>query len=284
MLDKEKIIELIKDFVAHSEANDLRMGHPERIFDSPLVGFSNGADILYDLYRQHIGPFYRKPSDFLRGLYPELAIEDKDVTVISWILPSSARTRQEQAAQTKHPSERWVRTRFFGEEFNNLVRAHLTDVLINNGIAAVAPILSHLWSKSNEGAFAPCSNWSERHAAYAAGLGTFGLCDGLITPVGKAVRVGSVVAKCVLSPDLNRQDDHHAGCLYFSHDSCGKCINRCPIEAISLQGHDKQKCMQYTEHSMNAYIKKRYNINTYACGLCQCGIPCMDHIPSPEEG
>jgi epoxyqueuosine reductase QueG len=30
---------------------------------------------------------------------------------------------------------------------------------------------------------------SERHAAYAAGLGTFGLCDGLITSVGKAVRV-----------------------------------------------------------------------------------------------
>ena len=35
----------------------------------------------------------------------------------------------------------------------------------------------------------------ETHAAHAAGLGTFGLCDGLITPIGKAIRVGSVVAK-----------------------------------------------------------------------------------------
>ena len=36
------------------------------------------------------------------------------------------------------------------------------------------------------------SCWSERHAAFVSGLGTFGLCDGLITPVGKAMRCGSV--------------------------------------------------------------------------------------------
>ena len=62
------------------------------------------------------------------------------------------------------------------------------------GIEAVAPLLSPHWARSDQGPYAPCSNWSERHAAYAAGLGTFGLCDGLITPVGKAMRTGSVVA------------------------------------------------------------------------------------------
>jgi hypothetical protein len=34
------------------------------------------------------------------------------------------------------------------------------------------------------------SSWSERHAAHAAGLGTFGLCDGLITAKGKAMQGG----------------------------------------------------------------------------------------------
>jgi len=37
----------------------------------------------------------------------------------------------------------------------------------------------------------PASSWSERHAAYAAGLGTFSLNDALITPKGIAHRLGS---------------------------------------------------------------------------------------------
>jgi hypothetical protein len=39
------------------------------------------------------------------------------------------------------------------------------------------------------------SSWSERHTAHVCGLGTFGVSDGLITPVGKAVRVGSVIVR-----------------------------------------------------------------------------------------
>ena len=37
------------------------------------------------------------------------------------------------------------------------------------------------------------SNWSERHIAYAAGLGTFSLSDGFITERGIAHRCGSAV-------------------------------------------------------------------------------------------
>ena len=39
----------------------------------------------------------------------------------------------------------------------------------------------------------------QRHAAHAAGLGTFGLCDGLITAKGKAMRAGSVVARIAVA-------------------------------------------------------------------------------------
>lgn len=284
MPDKAVIVSMITAFVAQSADNDLRMPEKERIFDRPLVGFSSSADPLYDFYRRHIGAFYRKPVDFLNGTFADLKASDAEVTVISWILPSTARTRREQAGRKKHPSERWARTRAFGEEFNNLLRAQVMEMLTERGVAAVAPLLSPLWGRSDEGPYAPCSNWSERHAAYAAGLGTFGLCDGLITPVGKAMRVGSVVAKIGLAPDRRPSDDHQAGCLHFSHGSCGKCIARCPVGALSLQGHDKRKCMQYTERSMNVYIRKKYGIETYACGLCQCGVPCSEHIPGPEEG
>jgi epoxyqueuosine reductase QueG len=53
------------------------------------------------------------------------------------------------------------------------------------------------WSRRPSEKYVFSSNWSERHAAYTAGLGTFGLCDGLITPLGKAMRVGEGVRNFV---------------------------------------------------------------------------------------
>jgi epoxyqueuosine reductase QueG len=164
------------------------------------------------------------------------------------------------------------------------LRHHVVATLAEVGIPAVAPMVSEFWSRSDQGPYAPCSNWSERHAAYAAGLGTFGLCDGLITPVGKAMRTGSVVVRLAVEPTQRPYDDHHAYCLFYSQGTCGKCIPRCPVNALSADGHDKKRCLQYTEFKMNAYTRETFDIDTYACGLCQAGVPCMDHIPGPDEG
>ena len=42
------------------------------------------------------------------------------------------------------------------------------------------------------------SKWSHRHAAFAAGLGTFGLSDGFISEKGKAIRITSMVIEADL--------------------------------------------------------------------------------------
>ncbi len=274
----------VEDFVAKSPENTLNFDHMERVFDKPLIGFAAGDDPLWQVYRGHIGSFYLTPIDIFKTIFPEETISSEELTVISWVLPSTALTRREQSRQTRYPSERWVRTRHYGELFNNALRRHLTEELAKKGILSVAPVISPAWSRSSEGPYAPCSNWSERHGAYAAGLGTFGLCDGLITPVGKAHRTGSVVARVKISPSVRPYHDIYEYCLHFTHGTCGKCITRCPVKAISTRGHNKKRCMQYTEHRMNAYLKKTYKIDNYACGLCQCGVPCMDHAPAPEEG
>lgn len=285
---RQKLARLIVQLVADSPDNSIGMESEEPIFDKPLVGFSSGDNPLYQEYRNHIGKFYLTPADLFAGSFPDIDHRPKDLAVISWIIPSSTRTREEQAGQKKHPSERWVRTRALGEDFNNFLRRQVVDELDKMGIPAVSPLLSPLWKRYDEGPYAPCSNWSERHAAYAAGLGTFGLCDGLITPVGKAVRIGSVITKCAIEPSPRPYSDHHAYCLHFSHDTCRECISRCPVKALSEKGHDKKKCMQYTEHTMNTYIKKKYGMDTYACGLCQAGVACTYGIPDAvkynEEG
>jgi len=258
------------------------MASGEPAFDAPLVGFSSGADPLYKEFRRHIGDFYFTPLDMFRAVFTDERAAAEELTVISWIIPSTRKTREEQAARAKHPSERWARTRALGEDFNNHLRRFVVEELEKKGIRAFAPLLSTVWSRSDQGPYAPCSNWSERHAAYAAGLGTFGLCDGLITPVGKAVRVGSVIAKCELEPTQRPYADHHAYCLHFRHNTCRECVGRCPVGALSERGHDKKRCMRYTEHAMNAYIKKKYGLDTYACGLCQAGVACTYGIPQAD--
>jgi len=277
------ITDIIKDFVEKSPLNDMGFTIPEKIFGPPLVGFSSGADPLYDEYKSHIGSFYFTPLEFLKKSFPDEEFIAEDITVISWIIPSTAATRKEQAKQERYPSERWARTRDLGEKFNSAIRTHILEQLTAEGIDAVAPLLSPLWARSDEGPYAPCSNWSERHAAYAAGLGTFGLCDGLITPVGKAMRTGSVIAAFRIPPSLRPYEDHHAYCLHFTENTCRECIPRCPVNALSKEGHDKKRCMQYTEHSMHSYIKKKHGLETYACGLCQSWVPCTDKIPTKDD-
>ena len=277
------ITAVIKDFVTLSSLNDMGLAKREKIFDTPLVGFSSGSDPLYDQYKAHIGSFYLTPLELFSKSFPDIKINAEELTVISWIIPSTAATRKEQGAQERYPSERWARTRDLGEQFNNAIRTHVVEQLRSAAIEAVAPLLAPHWARYNEGPYSPCSNWSERHAAYATGLGTFGLCDGLITPVGKAVRIGSVIAAVQIPPSARPYEDHHAYCLHFTENICRKCIPRCPVKALSEKGHDKKRCMQYVEHTMNKHIKKVYGLETYACGLCQCNVPCMDKIPTSED-
>lgn len=159
----------------------------------------------------------------------------------------------------------------------------VVEVLLQAGAPTLAPILSPYWAKQTSEGYGFASNWSERHAAHAGGLGTFGLCDGLITPLGKAVRTGSVVAKLQVPPTLRPYQDHRAYCLYYSHGICQKCVQRCPVKAISSQGHDKTRCFGHLESSRR-YTRREYGIKKGGCGLCQVAVPCESHIPSPEEG
>lgn len=137
---------------------------------------------------------------------------------------------------------------------------------------------STLWEDRRSERYGFASTWSERHAAYAAGLGTFGLSDGLITPKGKAMRCGSVIARMSVTPTVRPYTDHHAYCLFYARGTCGRCIDRCPIGAISERGHDKDLCSRYLDMTRQ-YVNRHFGFDGYGCGLCQTGVPCESGIP-----
>jgi epoxyqueuosine reductase len=265
---------LIRDFIQHSIENNLQNDTNEKAFDSPLMGFSRGDDPLYAAYKDHVGPCHWTPWEIFTRTFPGCGVKPEELTVISWILPQTEATKADNRRQTTYPSERWARARIYGEEVNVKLRKHVVAALQAEGYDAVAPAISPLWSRQTSERYVYASTWSERHAAYAAGLGTFGLCDGLITPRGKAMRTGSVVARIQIPPTPRPYTDHHQYCLFFTQGICGKCIQRCPVGAVSEAGHDKAKCRQYIRPAMADYVKVHYGFDGYGCGLCQTKVPC----------
>jgi epoxyqueuosine reductase QueG len=203
--------------------------------------------------------------------------------VICWILPQTQATKADNREQTFYPAERWARSRIFGEQFNSKLREHVANTLNQAGYEAIAPMLSPQWKGQTSERYGFASTWSERHAAYASGLGTFGLCDGLITPLGKAMRVGSVVARIQIPPTPRPYTDHRAYCLLFSQGICGQCIDRCPVGAISKAGHDKVKCRGHLNPTTSDYVRSHYGFKGYGCGLCQTGVPCESKIPTAQD-
>ena len=279
MNEKTVLVKDLRDeiirFVAECAAN--RFPDSEfPYFDEPLVGFVDASDPLFNNYREIIGPHHLTPRELLETAFP--GKEFNAGSVLCWILPISEATRRSNRKENLWPSREWALTRTHGEAFNNHLRRHLTDNLLARGHLALAPLLSKGWH-TVETAGGLSSTWSERHAAYAAGLGTFSLNRGFITERGIAHRCGSVITDLVLTPSPRRYQHHAENCLFCRNGSCGACIGRCPVGAITRFGHDKERCRAYGYETVVQEVGKRYGVATPGCGLCQTRVPCEAGIP-----
>jgi epoxyqueuosine reductase len=275
----------IRTFISSSSENSLKNETNDRVWADPIIGFSRGNDPLYQVFKDDIGPFYWTPMEIFTKTFPATHVIPGELTVISWVLPHVEATKMDNRTQTFYPAEKWVRARIYGEKANEKLRSHVELTLHQAGYEAVAPMLSPFFERTMSDRYGFASTWSERHAAYTSGLGTFGLCDGLITPRGKAMRCGSVVARINIPPTNRPYSDHHAYCPFFPKGLCGKCIPRCPVGAITEAGHDKVKCGNYLRSVVVDYAKSHFGLDgtAYGCGLCQTGVPCESKIPTERE-
>jgi len=245
-------------------------------FDEPLVGFASISDPIFRRYKTIIGDFHLTPEELFEKTF---GAKMSKGTVICWILPISRHARESNRVERQWPSIEWAQVRMHGEAFNNKLREHLVSFLESMGHRTVAPMLSREWKQFESTPVGIASSWSERHAAYAAGLGTFSLNDGLITEKGIAHRCGSVITDLLLAPTPVFHSSHNENCLYCRDGSCGDCIKRCPSGAISSDGHNKGKCRYYLFETIPAKVGERYDVKDHGCGLCQTNVPCEDRVP-----
>jgi epoxyqueuosine reductase len=280
----------IKAFVRSSPANRLPFLDNYKMWDDPIVKFADADDPIFMEYKKIIAPTHLTPREALAKTYNKQPGElPERLSVISWVLPAVEGTRKANRLETRVPSRIWSHTRYYGEIFNEKLRTHVVDLLTNMGYLATAPFLQPYF-KVFENEKGKYSNWSERHVAFAAGLGTFSLSDGFITEKGIAHRVGSVVTDLVLPVSKRTAKGPYTNCLAYLGVNCTACIERCPGGAITKKGHNKIKCHEYMQSlgyvpfANNKMSKDSYDNEktVFGCGLCQTKVPCEFQNPAKK--
>ena len=276
----------IKEFVRISPANRLAFLNDYVMWDEPLVRFADSDDPLFTEYKTIIATTHLTPREALAKAYDKRLEElPERLSVVSWILPAVEETRKSNRAETRVPSRLWSHSRWYGEQFNDVLRKHVVELLTGMGYLAAAP-MSQPYFKTENNEKGPYSNWSERHVAYAAGHGTFSLSDGFITERGVAHRCGSIVTDLVLPVSPRTAESPFSNCTFYVDGSCKACIVRCPAEAITEQGHNKIKCQAYMRDNGYSPALLREgdgydnDKSVAGCGLCQVKVPCEYRIPA----
>ena len=262
----EHIISSPDNFLKKEEA--LKPGlEGMRIFDEPLFGYAAADDPFFAEAKKPeiIGVHFMAPDEWFSGAK----------TVISVFLPFSTQVREANRLDMTWPAYEWLHGRIEGQAFQVKICRFVGDLLEKEGFAALSPMIdSRLSSKSSltsdkteQGFYT--TNWSERHAAFAAGLGTFGLSKGLITRKGVAGRYLSVITSAFFEPTERPYKGVYDYCIL-----CGACAANCPVGAISKEnGKLHHPCSTFLD------TVKAKHAPYYGCGKCQVKVPCEDKAP-----
>ena len=271
-----------------------------RIFDTPVIGVAQGGDPIFAKYKEVVGPKHLAPAEmWLQSGLPEDAHLADRLRILSILFPYVDLIREESKTAKDMPAEIYSVGRNFANAFMDDVLEKTTAFFQERGFQATSGMRSPAFQIIvNEDPLNIYSTWSERHMAFAAGLGTFSLHEGFISEIGCNIRIASVITDAPLAVTPRKHDDPYANCLYYANGKCKKCAERCPGDAISEEGHDKLKCYLYgqiVQEEMTGRLGDmlkphlRY-INgeeqwsyPVGCAFCQFDVPCMKKNPVKQK-
>lgn len=245
MVDIQKLIcDTVRTAVTNAET--------ETRYREPLIGFADARDPLFLAIKNHISEDYLLPEDLLADAK----------TVVSYFLPFEESIIRSNRGGSE-PSLEWLKAYV---ETNNLLSAlgaELIERLKVQGVEGVTMQPTHNFNRETL-----LSRWSHKHAAYVAGLGTFGHNHLLITPRGAGGRFGSLIINHFIEPTPRLTTEF---CLRKAGKGCSYCIDHCPVSAIAEDGSlDKTKCYAH----LQAFGQRLPELGKCdACGKCVLG-PC----------
>lgn len=221
----------------------------ENIWEKPIVKFADAKNPLFESLKELVVKDHYHPTDFL----PNASI------VLSYYLPFQKQIGQSNVGNTL-PSDAWVKAYIDTTDMANGIHCYLAAYLQNRGVASVTPTNIKMISKE-----IPMSRWSQRHVAFIAGQGTFGVNNMLISEKGCAGRYFSIVTDLDVESDLVVTKER---CLYKKNGTCKVCVERCIADAFTDNGFDRFKCLKQCLKNQDLYP------GAGVCGKCVAGLPC----------
>lgn len=269
-MTNERFLAMVGECFAALEGNSIRPeGEDDAIpvLEAPVVGFAAADDPLFARFsdREAIGPDFRPPQDWM----PEAK------NVAAFFFPFSEPVRRRAAREREITSPVWNAA--YGGNFK-LVDSFL-DLLIPRlaeaGVRVVQPNRDPALVRNAQGVLRGGEEdihysvgWSNRHAGFAAGLGTFGVHRHLITRKGCCGTMASFITDAALTPTPRDYTDVYEYCI-----RCGACARRCPATAITLEHlRNLKKCA-----AQGALVRERFGGGF--CGKCLVGTPCEHKKP-----
>lgn len=253
---KDRINRWISEFIAeYSKQSEISTEWGE-----PIVGFADA----YSPYIQNLPELISSSH----GL-PQDIMEDA-ASVIAYFVPFTRALAKSNNNGGEYASQQWADAYEQTNAMFGRLNLYIIDRLSEYGYRGAMHPAAGTFDHDKL-----ISDWSFRHFAYAAGLGTFGINNMLITPKGCCGRYNTIVTNLDVAADKPMEREL---CLYKANGSCGICMKNCPTQAISEDGYDRHKCYEILCKNAEIY---RVEDNSYegsngseVCGKCVTGSPC----------
>lgn len=278
MIDNNNFIDECKNYLHHSIGERFLREDKSPMYDDMLLGFQKAEHSIFNKIPEII-PEHLNPSDFL----PEFATYNSagkiELSVISFAFIFNKKTVEENSSAIGYPSFSWYKSTDMFLEFTSIFREFVKGYFNSKGFRYVFPNTIKekyriIWKNGIK-----YSTWSERHIAYACGLGSFGLHGSLITNKGCTHRLMSMI----IDQEFKRYDvpdqPWNKNCLSANNIQCGECIKKCPVNSISTSSRSIKDCLNHESIENKEAAKRFFGKEIEACGLCMSGVPCSTNNP-----
>lgn len=247
------IEELMREFIRkYMQREDI-----ETKWEEPLIAYAKANDEEFYRLKEVVGPSHGLPIDFLSNAE----------TVVAYFIPFHKEIVKSNI-DGKESSKVWAKAYI---ETNKLILD--LNVYIKNELEKLGYNSTIIPATHNFDEEKLISDWSHRHVAYIAGLGTFGLNNMLITDKGCCGRVGSIVTDLKIEATKVKNKEN---CLYKSNNICKKCVDRCVNNALKVDSFNRHRCYEMCLY--NADVHSEIGLSD-VCGKCLVNIPCSTTNP-----
>ncbi|MDV0444491.1 hypothetical protein MmiAt1_00170 [Methanimicrococcus sp. At1] len=246
--------EIIQEEAEKFIENYCRRNGISNIWQTPMIRYADAFHPEIRNLKTIVMENHYMPEDFL----------EKPTVILTYYLPFIPEVAASNLGDG-FASECWAKAYQETYKLSNELNDHLVRIISDTGYRAAVPANASSFSDD-----VLKSRWSHRHIAKAAGHGTFGINQMLITENGCCGRYYSIITDLPIEADSQPEEEY---CLYKRKGSCGICVKHCFSGALTAEKFDRYKCHETT--LKNAAI---YNGSTI-CGKYVVGLPCSFKKP-----